>query len=27
MMREEAPAAYRHFESRAHFSKVVVSHG
>ena len=24
---EEAPAAYRHFESRAHFGKVVVSHG
>jgi NADPH:quinone reductase-like Zn-dependent oxidoreductase len=24
---EDAPAAYRHFESRAHFGKVVVSHG
>ena len=24
---KEAPAAYRHFESRAHFGKVVVSHG
>jgi NADPH:quinone reductase-like Zn-dependent oxidoreductase len=24
---ETAPAAYRHFESRAHFGKVVVSHG
>jgi NADPH:quinone reductase-like Zn-dependent oxidoreductase len=24
---EEAPAAYCHFESRAHFGKVVVSHG
>jgi NADPH:quinone reductase-like Zn-dependent oxidoreductase len=24
---EEAPAAYRHFESRAHFGKVVVGHG
>jgi ATP-dependent DNA ligase len=24
---EEAPAAYRHFESRAHFGKVVISDG
>jgi hypothetical protein len=24
---EEVPAAYRHFESRAHFGKVVVNHG
>jgi NADPH:quinone reductase-like Zn-dependent oxidoreductase len=24
---EEAPDAYRHFESRAHFGKVVISHG
>jgi len=24
---EEAPEAYRHFESRAHFGKVVISHG
>jgi len=24
---EEAPAAYRHFESRTHFGKVVISHG
>jgi NADPH:quinone reductase-like Zn-dependent oxidoreductase len=24
---EEAPDAYRYFESRAHFGKVVISHG
>jgi NADPH:quinone reductase-like Zn-dependent oxidoreductase len=24
---EEAPNAYRYFESRAHFGKVVISHG
>lgn len=24
---DEAPAAYRHFENRAHFGKVVISHG
>jgi NADPH:quinone reductase-like Zn-dependent oxidoreductase len=24
---KDAPAAYRHFESRAHFGKVVVRHG
>ena len=24
---DEAPDAYRYFESRAHFGKVVISHG
>jgi NADPH:quinone reductase-like Zn-dependent oxidoreductase len=24
---DEAPDAYRHFESRAHFGKVAISHG
>lgn len=24
---DEVPDAYRHFESRAHFGKVVISHG